>query len=74
MSIVSCRFADWNATGLGISPMENNKTELVLPLVLHYLTPRPVAIIGEDGIFIFTWVPSKRDSLIQCCFNGGPAS
>ncbi len=43
---------DWNQTDLGYSPIETEDYNKILPLVLHYLTPEPVAIIGNGWTFI----------------------
>ena len=49
---VFCSFfhpTDWNSTDYRISgciPMPAEDYPLVLPLVMHYLTPTPVAVIG----------------------------
>lgn len=42
---------DWNATTLGVSPMEIDKSSMVLPYVLFEFTPRAVSIIGRYNFF-----------------------
>ncbi|XP_076821253.1 high affinity choline transporter 1-like [Clavelina lepadiformis] len=44
---------DWNATeydSAGKSPLENNEHYYILPIVLRYLTPTPVAVIGLGAL------------------------
>ncbi len=43
-------FSDWNQTALGYSPLEIGEYKKVLPLVIQYLTPEPVAVIGRPKL------------------------
>nr|XP_039259419.1 high affinity choline transporter 1-like isoform X2 [Styela clava] len=54
---------DWNATDYEFAdgPAANNESSLVLPLVLQYLTPTPVAIIGLAAVS--SAVMSSTDSI-----------
>ncbi|CAK8686524.1 unnamed protein product [Clavelina lepadiformis] len=43
--------ADWNMTGYGdVSPLEKGESALILPIVLRYLTPPAVSVIGLGAI------------------------
>jgi high affinity choline transporter 7 len=43
--------SDWNATELGRPLDDEVDPQIILPLVVNYLTPRPVAIIGGQCLF-----------------------
>ncbi len=38
---------DWTMTAYGYDPVKAGKSDLVLPLVVYYLTPTPVGILGK---------------------------
>ena len=61
-AILFITISDWNETDLGVSPIESGDVNSILPLVLHYLTPEPVAIIGLAAVVAA--VMSSMDSII----------
>ena len=53
INIIICYHSDWNATDYryhGDVPIPSGDYKLVLPLVMQYLTPLPVAIIGLGAV------------------------
>ncbi|XP_064630569.1 high affinity choline transporter 1-like [Lineus longissimus] len=54
--------ADWNKTDLGASPIDLGQSNMILPHVIHNLTPKPVAIIGLCAIAAA--VMSSMDSAV----------
>ncbi|WAR06623.1 SC5A7-like protein [Mya arenaria] len=54
--------ADWKATSLGVSPLDADKSSMVLPYVLNEFTPKAVSILGLGAISAA--VMSSMDSSI----------
>ncbi|CAH1797560.1 unnamed protein product [Owenia fusiformis] len=56
------RATDWNNTSYGEDPIQGDKADMILPLVIYHLTPRPVAVIALCSLTAA--VMSSVDSII----------
>ena len=43
---LSCLLLDWNATDYGEDPIAAGDVASLMPLVINFLTPKAVAVIG----------------------------